>query len=51
MVGYTVTVTDSGQTAYTGATFADDLSGAADDAAYNGDAAATSGTVSTPARC
>ena len=46
MVGYTVTVTDSGQTAYTGATFTDCLSGAAGDAAYNGDATATAGSVS-----
>ena len=43
---YTVTITDTGQTPYTGATVADDLSGVLDDAAYNGDAAATTGTTS-----
>ncbi len=41
VVGYTVTVTDSGQTPYTGAVVTDDLTGVLDDAAYNGDAAAT----------
>ncbi|HEX4094086.1 MAG TPA: fibronectin type III domain-containing protein [Trebonia sp.] len=46
MVSYTVTVTNSGQVAYTGATFTDPLTGVLDDAAYNGDAAATAGTVS-----
>ena len=46
VVHYTVTVTNSGQTAYTGATFTDPLAGVLDDAAYNGDAAATAGTVS-----
>jgi uncharacterized repeat protein (TIGR01451 family) len=46
VVHYTVTVTDSGQTPYTGATFTDPLSGVLDDAAYNSDASATSGTVS-----
>ena len=45
-VGYTVTVTDSGQTAYTGATFSDSLSGLLADAAYNGDATASTGSVS-----
>ena len=45
-MGYTITVTDSGQTPYTGATFTDDLTGVVDDAAYNADAAATAGTVS-----
>ena len=45
VVQYTVTVTNSGQTAYTGAAFTDSLSGVLDDAAYNGDAAATAGTV------
>ena len=43
---YTVAVTDSGQTPYTGATFTDPLSGVLDDAAYNSGAAATIGTVS-----
>ncbi|MCW2931401.1 MAG: hypothetical protein JWM19_2363, partial [Actinomycetia bacterium] len=46
VVGYTVTVTNSGLVAYSGATFTDPLDGVLDDAAYNGDAAATSGTVS-----
>ena len=46
VVGYTVTVTDSGQTPYTGAVVTDDLSGVLDDAAYDGDAVATTGTVS-----
>ncbi len=46
VVGYTITVTDSGQTAYTGATFSDSLSGVLADAAYNGDATASAGTVS-----
>ena len=45
-VHYTVTVTNSGQIAYTGAAFADSLVGVLDDAAYNTDAAATSGAVS-----
>ncbi|GAA3200069.1 fibronectin type III domain-containing protein [Actinocorallia longicatena] len=45
-VKFTVTVTNTGQTAYTGARFSDDLTGLLDDAAYGGDAAATSGTVS-----
>jgi len=44
-IGYTVMVTDSGQTPYTGATFTDSLAGALDDATYNGDAAATAGSV------
>ena len=46
VVGYTVTVTNSGVTGYTGATLTDPLSGVLDDAAYNGNAAATAGTVS-----
>ena len=41
-VDYTITVTDTGQTPYTGATVTDDLTGVLDDAAYNDDAAATS---------
>ena len=45
-VTYTITVTDSGQTPYTGATFTDDLTGALDDVTYNGDAAASAGSVS-----
>ena len=46
VVHYTITVTNSGQTAYTGAAFADSLGGVLDDAAYDGDATATAGTVS-----
>ena len=46
VVQYTVTVTNSGQTAYTGATFTNPLSGLLDDATYNNDAAATAGSVS-----
>ncbi len=46
VVQYTVTVTNTGGTAYTGATFTDPLSGVLDDASYNADAAATAGTVS-----
>ena len=46
VVDYTVTVTDTGQTAYAGATFTDQLDGVLADAAYNGDASATSGSVS-----
>jgi uncharacterized repeat protein (TIGR01451 family) len=45
-VRYTITVTDSGQTSYTGVTVTDDLSNIMNDSAYNGDAAATVGSVS-----
>ena len=45
-VGYTVTVTDTGPTPYTAATVTDSLDGVLSDAAYNNDAAATSGAVS-----
>jgi uncharacterized repeat protein (TIGR01451 family) len=45
-VGYTVTVTDTGQTPYTGATVADDLGGVMNDAVYDNDVTATAGTVS-----
>ena len=45
-VTYTVTVTDTGQTPYTGASVTDPLSGVLDDAVYSNDAAATAGTVS-----
>ncbi|MFC7645270.1 hypothetical protein ACFQX6_35020 [Streptosporangium lutulentum] len=44
-VGYTVTVTNSGETPYTGATVTDALAGVLDDAVYNANATATSGTV------
>ena len=43
---YTITITDTGQTPYTGITVTDDLTGLLDDAAYNGDGTATTGTVS-----
>ena len=46
VVHYTVTITNTGQTAYTGISVTDSLSGLLDDAAYNGDAAATAGSVS-----
>src|SRR5205814_42815 len=39
-VGYTITVTDSGETPYTGATVTDALAGIADDAVYNNNAVA-----------
>ena len=44
-VSYTITVTNSGSVAYTGAALADSLSGVLDDAAYNSDAAATAGSL------
>ena len=44
-VAYTVTVTDNGQTPYTGATVTETLN-LLDDATYNNNAAATSGAVS-----
>jgi large repetitive protein len=46
VVGYTVTITDSGQTSYSGAVVTDDLTGALDDAAYDGGATATTGSLS-----
>ena len=53
VVTYTITVTNTGQVPYTGASLTDPLSGVLDDAAYNNDAAAvitgtgtTAGTVS-----
>ncbi|HET7014345.1 MAG TPA: putative Ig domain-containing protein, partial [Streptosporangiaceae bacterium] len=45
-VAYTVTATNSGQTAYTGTSLTVSLASAIDDANYNSDAAATSGSVS-----
>ncbi|MEH1167745.1 putative Ig domain-containing protein [Micromonospora sp. CPCC 205539] len=45
-VGYTITVTNSGQTAYTGATLSDSLAAVLDDATFNDDAVATAGVVS-----
>ncbi|WP_375423216.1 fibronectin type III domain-containing protein [uncultured Friedmanniella sp.] len=46
VVHYTVLVTNSGQTAYTGAAVSVPLSGVLDDATYNGDVSATPGTAS-----
>ena len=43
---YTITVADTGQTPYTGAAITDDLTSVLADATYNGDAAATTGTLS-----
>ena len=45
-VGYTITVTDSGQTPYTGATVTDSLAGVLGNAATTATRAATAGTVS-----
>jgi uncharacterized repeat protein (TIGR01451 family) len=45
-VHYAITIADTGQTAYTGATLTDSLAGVLDDATYDNDAAATGGTVS-----
>jgi uncharacterized repeat protein (TIGR01451 family) len=45
-VRYTITVTDTGQTAYAGATLTDSLTVVLGDAAYDDDAAATAGAVS-----
>ena len=45
-IGYTLTVTNSGQTSYTGAVVTDSFAQMLDDATYNGDASATAGTVS-----
>ena len=42
-VTYTITVTDSGQTPYTGATVTDPLGGITDDATYGNDATVTAG--------
>ena len=44
-VGYTVTVQNTGQTAYTAASVTDSLVGVLDKATYGNDAVATSGTV------
>ena len=49
-VGYTVTVTNSGQVAYSGATFTDPLAGVLDDAAYNGNAPPPPARCPSPAR-
>ena len=44
-VTYTITATNSGQATLTGASFTDPLTGVLDDAAYNNDAHASTGTV------
>ncbi len=44
-VTYTVKVANTGSAVYPGAAFTDDLSGVLDDAAWNGDATATSGVT------
>jgi uncharacterized repeat protein (TIGR01451 family) len=46
VVRFTVTVTDSGQTPYSGAVVTGSLAGMANDAVYDGDAAATAGSLS-----
>jgi hypothetical protein len=46
IVHYRITVADTGQTSYTGATLTDSLTGVLDDATYDNDAAATAGAVS-----
>ncbi|WP_396230996.1 hypothetical protein, partial [Frankia sp. EI5c] len=45
VVNYTVTITNSGETPYTGAAVANNLTGALDDAVYGGDATASTGSV------
>ena len=49
-VDYTVTITDTGQTPYTGITVTDDLTGLLDDATYNGNAPRPPGRSRSPAR-
>jgi hypothetical protein len=44
-VHYAITIADTGQTAYTGATLTDSLTGVLDDATYDNDATATAGAV------
>jgi uncharacterized repeat protein (TIGR01451 family) len=46
VVNYQIVVTDSGQTSYSPATVTDNLSGVLDDATYNNDAVAPSGSFS-----
>ena len=41
VITYTLTITNTGQTPYTGAAVTDSFAQMLDDAAYNGDAAAT----------
>ena len=49
VVGYTITVNNTGQTPYTGAVVTDSMLGAQDDAIYNADAVATGGALSSAA--
>ncbi len=44
-VGYTIRITNAGQTTYTDATITDDLTDTLDDATFNNDAAVTTGSV------
>ncbi|MEK8104129.1 hypothetical protein NKG94_01515 [Micromonospora sp. M12] len=44
-VGYTVTISNTGQTAYPTLTVTDALAGVLDDAVYNNDAVTSAGTV------
>ncbi|WP_206779423.1 DUF11 domain-containing protein, partial [Frankia sp. EI5c] len=44
-ITWTVTISNTGETAYTGATVTDDLTGLAQDTDYNGDATATTGAL------
>ncbi|CCH30118.1 DUF11 domain-containing protein [Actinosynnema sp. NPDC047251] len=48
-VTFTVVVSNTGEADYLGASFSDDLSGVLDDAVWNGDATATSGTATLDA--
>ena len=50
-VAYTLTVTDTGQTPYTGASLTDPLSDVLDDAAYNHAPPPPSARCPTPAGC
>ena len=45
VVAFSVLVTNTGQTPYTGASFSDSIAGVLDDAGYNDDVAATTGTA------
>ena len=45
-IGYTVTITNTGQTTYSGATVTDSFAEMVDDAIYNGNATTTSGSLS-----
>ena len=47
VIGYTLTITNTGQTTYTGATVTDSFAQMFDDAAYDGDAIVTAGIAGT----